>query len=118
MPSSKPGKQRLNYLWVSQELCISPVDLYVIIGNTVDNAVEACAQLPETERKIHIILRQANHMLFYEISNPFDSSGYKKPGQIHGYGLKNVEKCVKNNHGNMEILRENMSFTVSIRLTV
>lgn len=105
-------------VWVDKDLQISPADLYVIIGNTVDNAVEACSQLPKEERKIHLILRQMNHMLLYEISNPFNSSGTKKPGQIHGYGLKNVERCVKNNNGKMNILQENMLFTVSIRLTV
>ncbi len=108
-------------IWVGNELRISPSDLYVIIGNTVDNATEACSQLPKENRKIHIILRQTNHMLFYEISNPFNpdySDVHKKTGQIHGYGLRNVEKCVKNNSGDMSISKNESVFTVSIRLTI
>ena len=107
-------------VWVGKELHISPADLYVIIGNTVDNATEACSQLPKEKRRIHIILQQMNRMLFYEISNPFDlsySNMEQKQGKIHGYGLKNVEKCVKNNNGDINISRENMIFTVSIRVT-
>lgn len=108
-------------IWVGKELRISPSDLYVIVGNTVDNATEACSQLPKENRKIHIILRQTNHMLFYEISNPFDPDHldvHKKSGQIHGYGLRNVEKCVKNNSGDMNISKNESVFTVSIRLTI
>lgn len=108
-------------VWVGKELCISPSDLYVIIGNTVDNATEACSQLPKENRKIHIILRQTNHMLFFEISSlcdPEHSDIYKKTGQIHGYGLRNVEKCVKDNSGDMNISKNESVFTVSIQLTV
>ena len=108
-------------IWVGNELRISPSDLYVIIGNTVDNATEACSQLPKENRKIHIILRQTNHMLFFEISSlcdPEHSDIYKKTGQIHGYGLRNVEKCVKDNSGDMNISKNESVFTVSIQLTV
>lgn len=105
-------------VWIDAELKISPSDLYVIIGNTIDNSVDACATLPKEQRKIHLILHQKKHMLFYEITNPFNDSGAKKPGQIHGYGLKNVESCVKNNNGTMSILQKDRQYTVSIRLSV
>lgn len=34
---------------VPQNLGISAVDLYVLLGNTLDNAVEACESLPAEE---------------------------------------------------------------------
>ena len=105
-------------VWIGADLRISPSDLYVIIGNTVDNAVEACTSLAKERRKIHLILQQKNHMLFYEITNPFTDLDAKKPGQIHGYGLKNVESCVKNNNGTILIHQKDMHYTVSIRLSV
>jgi len=105
-------------VWVDQDLKVSPSDLYVIIGNTADNAVDACSKLPEEKRKIHMILRQKNHMLFYEVTNPYIKLNIEKPGPFHGYGLKNVEKCVKRNNGEIRIHQDDTLFTVSIRLTV
>jgi sensor histidine kinase regulating citrate/malate metabolism len=105
-------------VWVSPALELSPADLYVIIGNTVDNAVEACKSLPKEARKLHLTLRQTNHILFYEITNPYSPHADDKPGPIHGYGLKNVEKCVKDHRGEMSIAQETGQFTVSVRLTV
>jgi len=116
---TREERVRLNMdVWVDRDLGLSPSDLYVIIGNTVDNAVEACSCMPEEERAIHLILRQKNHMLFYELSNPFDATQERKPGKIRGYGLKNVERCVKNYRGEMDVRQESDRFLVSIRLSL
>ena len=42
---------------VPSTLPISPVDLYIILGNTLDNAIEACMALPKGKRCINILLR-------------------------------------------------------------
>jgi hypothetical protein len=105
-------------VWVDADLPISTSDLYVMIGNTVDNAVEACANLPENNRKIHLVLRQRNHLLYYEISNPYVQSKEQSTKPIHGYGLRNVEKCVKNNGGEMDLREDGHYFTVRVQLNI
>ena len=103
---------------ISPELSIPPADLFIIIGNTLDNALEACAQLPVETRTIHIILHQHNQLLYYEASNPCAQQQKTKQGSIHGYGLKNVKQCVEKNGGTMETVIENGTYTVKIILNV
>lgn len=106
-------------LWFDSALEFSPVDFYIILGNTIDNAVEACSIIPDSESpSITCTLRQKNHVLFYEICNPFSDNIEEKPGKIHGYGLENVKKCVQRNKGSISISKENGMFRVSVILNV
>lgn len=106
-------------LWLNPSLEFSPVDFYIIVGNTIDNAVEACSVIPDSESpSVTCILRQKNHILFYEISNPIPDNIVEKPGRIHGYGLENVKKCVQRNKGSISISKENGIFCVSVTLNV
>ena len=106
-------------IWVSSNLDIPSADLFIIIGNTMDNAVEACSLMPDiNERTIDISLQQKNHILFYEIRNPYLKERKEKHGKIHGYGLRNVKTLVEQNGGSMSISTENGRFVVSIRLNV
>ena len=102
---------------VPPELFVAAADLYVLIGNTVDNALNACCLLPEEKRKISIKLRVQNDVLFYSIKNPFSKTeGNAGKSAVHGYGLKNVRRCVEKYKGGMEVFRENDIFTVSIHM--
>ena len=106
-------------VWVSSTLNISPIDLYVIMGNTIDNAVEACSHLLDAGKKvIYISLRQKNHLLYYEIKNNMDAENKPKGGSIHGYGLKNVQKCVGKYNGSFFQEINNDMFIVSVQLSV
>ncbi len=106
-------------IWVDSKIDFPATDLFVIIGNTLDNAIEACCQIEdEAKRIISVGLHQKNHLLLYEISNPYNGKKTQKPGKIHGYGLKNVEACVERNDGLMSISKENGIFAVSIQLNL
>ena len=101
---------------VSPNLPIPAVDMSVIIGNTFDNAIDECL-LPEiTQPRIDVSVVSHNSMLFYEISNPCSDKEHKKPGNIHGYGLKNVSRCVQQHTGSMEIRKFENEYVVSIRV--
>lgn len=102
---------------VPENFGVTAIDIYVILGNTLDNAMEAVAVLPESERKIHLQLRTFHEILFYQIQNPFspDSSGIKA-GKNHGFGLKNVRRCVEKYHGDMTVSQDGNLFSVSLRL--
>ena len=102
---------------VPQEVFVTAADLYVLLGNTLDNALEACSELAAGDRKIVLQLRMHTEVLFYKISNPYiDSHLRRKRNQFHGYGLKNVQHCVNRYHGNLEICTENGIFSVSAHL--
>lgn len=102
---------------VPSELFVTAADLYILLGNTLDNALEACARLPEEQREIKLQLRQHNDLLFYRIENPCaPEQTAKKYSQFHGYGLKNVQSCVKKYRGTVTFLQENGTFQLIARL--
>ena len=85
----------------------------------MDNAIEACDAFPSGHKpSISCTLRQKNHVLLYEISNPIPQVSVKKAGDIHGYGLENVKECVNRNSGFISVKTENDIFCVSITLNV
>lgn len=55
---------------VPKELPISASDLYILLGNTLENAIEACCSLPNEKRKIALKLKLHYRILFYRIENP------------------------------------------------
>ena len=106
-------------IWVDGQMNFPATDLFVIIGNTLDNAIEACCQIEEkTARVVSVVIHQKNHLLLYEVSNPCNGKKLNRPGNVHGYGLKNVETCVARNDGLMDISKNDGIFVVSIQLNL
>lgn len=102
---------------VPSELFVTAADLYVLIGNTLDNAIEACVALPEDQRKITLKLKKHNNILFYEVSNPYTEKHLRRVrGNYHGFGLKNVAKCVEKYNGKLDITKNNGIFRVVAHL--
>ena len=102
---------------VPSELAVTAADLYVLLGNTLDNALEACISLPVEKRIISLQLKSHNEILYYSIKNPYKSGSVgKKRNKFHGYGLKNVRRCVERYHGSMEIEDGNGVFCVTAHL--
>ena len=98
-------------------LAISTLLLSVVIGNTFDNAIEACRLIAPEKRMIHLQLRKQNRILFYSIENPYiDAVTQLRVGKHHGYGLKNVERAVNQNNGNFQLEKVDGNFIVQIRL--
>lgn len=102
---------------IPEVLPISPIDLSIVIGNTLDNALDACLALPAEQRLIQICLRKQNRILFYRVDNPYmDGVHVERSGKYHGYGLKNVKRIVEKNGGDFQTEKANGMFTVSARM--
>ena len=102
---------------IPEVLTISSLSLSIIIGNTFDNAIEACCDLPAEQRIIHLQLRKQYRSLFYRLENPYsDTSRGIRIGEYHGYGLKNINRIVQENHGNFYTKKKDGVFTVQVRL--
>lgn len=107
---------------------LSPVDLCVLFGNTIDNAVEACAKIPSSMKKIISIRSICNcGFMFVTISNPtledtviknniLEST--KEDKHLHGYGLRSLHKIAKKYDGELKLTSKNQMFTVSIDLAI
>ena len=73
----------------------------IIIGNLLDNAIEACVKLPAGEREIYaqLLLEDTLFLSFRNTSLPVEIiNGYiattKKPPDLHGFGLQNIKTAL------------------------
>lgn len=99
---------------VPEVLFVTAADLYVLIGNTMDNAIEACRSLPQEQRRISLKLKTHNNILFFEMSNPYtDKHMYRIRNNYHGYGLKNVMRCVEKYNGKTEVSKDEGVFQIT-----
>ena len=99
------------------ELPVSPADLYILIGNTMDNALTACKDLPQGQRIIQLTLRTYNGVLYYKLVNPCVNHTQKAvTDPLHGYGLDNVRLCVRKYRGDVETVRKDGFFIFSAHL--
>ena len=104
---------------VSPELPVAPADFYILIGNTMDNALEACKDLPQEQRIIDLTLRTHNGVLYYKLINPCVNQIKRTiPDSSRGYGLANVGLCVQKYHGDVETMKENGFFVFSAHLNL
>lgn len=123
---AKAAQAKLNLnVQVPGELAVTAVDLYVIIGNTLDNALAACRKLPQEERVIDLVLKTHNEILYYQVINSFEARNAeekeKKPSaryEKHGYGLSNIQKSVKKYNGSVEITKEAGKYKVCVVLNL
>ena len=79
---------------------IRSVDLTTILGNLLDNALEAAKAAPEGLRFLNLTIRRINAMLIIKVENgygnaPIQENGTlltaKKDKAFHGWGLKSVQ---------------------------
>lgn len=105
---------------------LSPIDLCVMLGNTLDNALEACEKLPAEESKtISVTFRNMGGFLFLSVQNPLGEKVSIQNGQIattkenktlHGFGLYSLRSVVKKYGGEVRLETGGDSFTVEIDL--
>lgn len=105
---------------------VSPTDLCVILGNTLDNAIEACEKIGEQDKKIIRINSQCQcGFLFIEICNPVaepvaieDKIPHttKADKTEHGFGMFSLLQVVRSYGGSMVCSCDNLTFSVCISL--
>lgn len=110
---------------VSQTMKIPDLDLCVIIGNLLDNAIEGCKNLENPiDRFIRIYIREMKGQLYIYVSNSFggvikkrDNKYYTtKDGQDHGFGLRRIDSIVEKNNGYINRQNEEGVFATEIMM--
>lgn len=102
---------------VPDGLLLSDLELSIIVGNLLDNAIEACQQA-SGERFIRIYMSMKGNMLYFSMLNS-SGSQQKKIGSlfpsakkgIHGFGLRRVEAILKEHDGWCKYNSEEGAFT-------
>lgn len=105
---------------------LSPTDICVLLGNTLDNAIEACQKFPHNIHKtIRISANCVGSIAFIMIENPVTEKANIKNNHIktskenktlHGFGLYSLNSIVKKYSGTLKISSTDSKFTVEISL--
>lgn len=100
---------------------VTDVDLCVIIGNLLDNAVEENKKLPADDRFIRIYIGQKNTQFYLAFTNAAGRKLNKRgrlfasqKGVDHGFGLSRVESVVNKYGGLFSADSEDGGFTAEI----
>lgn len=101
---------------VPENLFVSAADLYILIGNTMDNAIEACRSLPQSQRFIELTLRTHQDILYYKLVNPYDGTVKRPKDAMRGHGLDNARRSAENYDGQLLAKTEQGFFIVSAHM--
>jgi sensor histidine kinase YesM len=113
-------------LSIPEKMCIPSFDVAIILGNLLDNAIEAVAEL-EKEREIKTKLNYDKGRLIILVENPYQGERIKEGNRYlttnkepskHGLGLKNVKSVLQKYDGTMDITQQKEVFSVSLLLFV
>ncbi len=105
---------------------IQSKDLVSILGNLLDNAIEACSQgSAQQDKWIKIILRNINNMLIIKIQNSLFNELHienkslkttKNDTKLHGWGVKSVESTAEKYEGTVQYSFTESDFTIVVVL--
>ena len=110
---------------VPMELVIPTFDIAAILGNLLDNAIEAVTYVEE--RWIDIRVRYTKGRLIIEINNSYDGTLLRTSGGImsrkadkenHGMGITSVEMTLKKYDGVLQITTNDVKFTAKVLMYI
>ena len=102
---------------------VTNVDICIVLGNAIDNAIEACQKIRDNniKKEINIKLFVNKSYLVIVISNTTagpvaaaDAENLNEKKLIHGYGLNNIKHTVEKYGGNMQITQTDQTFTLNL----
>ena len=112
----------------SQMGFINTIDLYAILGNALDNAIEAVEKFKHQEkRQIDVMIYRQQQFLVINIVNPMKEKlifeeelprTTKADHFHHGFGLKSIQYMVKKYDGNLNVGEEDGCFSLKIFIPI
>lgn len=105
---------------IPDKLPMSDVELCSMLGNILDNAVEACGTLPEEERFMRVYIGKLKGQLYLSVQNSAGKVRKSKNTYLstkegeHGYGLFRIDRVAKKYGGYVNRQNEEGVFATEI----
>ena len=114
-----------------EKLFIQSYDIGIVLGNALDNAMEACRKLkakePGAEAFIRISSFQKRELFFLKVENSFDGRVVRRPQnelpvtdkadrENHGIGLINIRSTAEKYQGTMDFKVNGRVFILSVMM--
>lgn len=113
-------------IFIPNELPIEQCDIGVVLGNAIDNAIEAVRKCKSNKKVIEISMGVKKEAWIIVIRNPYENEiKWDRNGKILstktkeyrcGYGLKSIERIVEEYQGEVIIDTENGKFSLTMVL--
>ncbi len=107
---------------------IDGLDLCVIVGNALDNAIEAVETLPTDKREIHLKISRCGDMILLCFHNYYSGRLKRSAGGFfqtskpdagsHGYGLKGISQTIDKYNGSLAVETTDHEFTLNLLIPV
>lgn len=125
------AKERKIELYIAinlpKDIKIDSVDLSILLGNALDNSIEACENISDGNKfirikmyieKIHLIIKITNstNKAKQEITNEHKTTQSDK--ENHGFGLENINYIVNKYDGLIQIEEKENLFILNIALLI
>lgn len=114
---------------VPEGLPMSDVELCSVLGNMLDNAVEACSALPEEKRFMRVYIGKLKGQMYLSVQNSAGEVRKEKGAYLstkensaaeplHGYGLFRIDRVVKKYGGYVNRQNEDGVFATELMIPV
>lgn len=109
---------------LAEEIAIDELELGIVLGNALDNAIEAVEKITNKEsRYINLNLISTDDRISISILNPVEEdvdteklTTSKSDKEKHGYGIKSIKTIVQKHEGMVLFSCENKIFNISINM--
>ena len=98
----------------NEEILVNEIELSVILGNLLDNAIEANEKI-QSEKYINLLISVQNSEINITMENPYEQSNEdlkttKKDRHSHGYGIKSITAIAEKYGGTARFTQSNNTF--------
>ena len=93
-----------------EKIMIKDTDFVAMLGNLLDNAIEASVKCLKGQRKIYLVLKNVNDMFYLKLRNScaakpiqknFKFLTNKKSKEDHGWGIESIKYITEKYNGNV-----------------
>lgn len=115
-------------IFIPEELPINQCDMGIVLGNILDNAIEATEKCNSSAKKIEIIMEIKKEALVLVVKNPLAGSlkrnkdgkllSTKEDSKRHGYGINSVIKVARKYNGDVIIEEEGGEFVITVTMNL
>ena len=108
------------YINVADNIPMSDYDMSLVLGNIMDNSIEALMKIPEEKRFIDIEIIDEKNKFTIKVKNTYDGNIENQNGILmttkndrenHGIGIRNIEKAVEKYGGLFKTTYDEKEFT-------
>ena len=116
-------------IMIPQYIDIDDVDICIVLGNALNNAIEACQRMDnDSVKNIHLKVKYKRGLLLIEVKNPYDSKTIKKRNEKFvssksyrsnnelGTGIGNIEGVMEKYNGFCEMDLQSDEFIIKVMI--